>query len=297
MKDLEQLDHSIVEVKADLGSFGFFAHGSSRGLILGPLNAELRTGRDDHITLGIDSEGELVQVHRTIDGRKAWWETPESIHRWLSSLATTHTEQLAPRTLFEQNTYVISLGCLFIGYRLLESIFSFVGLFLRRVIFKGEVLRNGDQVVRVKFEIDERRVIWLRAVLEKIFVDISMFLRILPPNVLRRVPSSAAKIFLVNDFERLRDDTGILIGPSHVGLVSIDSRGRVKYLSLRALVMLIQTAEERLPIGKVSQMGQRSDNGQGFRIDIRVKNPSEPSRRLPPSTSESLHPANLSSCD
>src|SRR5207245_269149 len=95
------------DLKLSTGKKEYFLSRNPRGFVFGPRSPELKSGLDDHLTTGEDRQGKF-QIHRTVDKRKVWWHTEDSMRAEFQRVWTAHSKRIKPEILDKSGTHVIS---------------------------------------------------------------------------------------------------------------------------------------------------------------------------------------------
>lgn len=254
-KTLKKRKYSKVKASFSRDKNRFFFIGSLRGFIIGPRDKELKSGNDDHLTIGMNQNGNIHQIHRTIDGKKAWWRTSESLQEDLQNFWISHSKKIDTIDLTQPNSYIISWNRLFIGINIIASFISFFTGLLRRKIEKIEANQLKNNTIRIEAGIDKPRAIHL---INSLRLPLSLAITpivIIPNYVWTKILKRILKIFLINpsDHHRLSHDLGIVISPKKMGLIR--SKGnQLSFISYQDIQELFSKVEKELPLGKLSNI-------------------------------------------
>lgn len=243
---------------------GVFARGTSEGWVIGSRNPDHKKGCDDHLTLVV-REGELKEVHRTVDNRKDWSRRAGTFDAELNKLLTEGSETLDTSELLSSpDTFIVSWARASIAMRLLEQIGGVGAWIIGHRFLKLEVARGGNrEVITVRFD---------HARLEQ---SIHQYQRIVTPFlplvsfVLRRVGMKMVKragSLLLTSPEELTQsgDVGFIISPSRIGILSpsaMSGKSKLSYLPLAAMVEKYEGIESSLPFGRLSDLGSLLKDG------------------------------------
>ena len=235
---------------------GFFARGTVDGWVLGSRNPKHKLGRDDHVTLVI-RDGDLREIHRTVDGTKHWSRTAGRVEEELRNLLASDVQVLESSELRSANTYIASLTRLAVVMRLLEGIGGLGAKVIGRRFLKLHVKKEegGREVVTIEVDWSglERLMAIGRRAAAPFSRPTSFFLSRIGPKFVRRL----GKLVLIDPltFENREGDTGFLASATRAGLLSpSEVKGRLSFLPLKSILERYEELERSLPFGKLGEL-------------------------------------------
>ncbi len=251
------------------GKQKFFVRGSTRGLVFGSRNQELMSGGDDHLTVGVNAQGDFVQIHRTVDDRKVWWHTAESIQAEFKRFLRSHSEEIDESELRQPNAYVISLTRVSIVFSIMNTLTTIGISLFTRLVSVYNVSRLNDKEITVVAGVDKSKAASLMRGLLPPVVLPARLLRLLPKHVLYRMARNVLSLFLIRpkNLRRLKEDTGILLTRDRSGLLTMNRDDGLSFISFSALAELYNNVEKNLQLGKLSELG---NFGEEITFDVLI---------------------------
>jgi len=268
-------DRSNYKFRISNGDRGFFLNGSPKGLIIGPLSDEMKSGLDDHLTVGIDEREEFDQIHRKIDGKEIWRLTPESLGAEFHRFWASNSESLNPTHLDQPNSYIISWNRAAVILALMTTLFTFFSRLFRFLFVKTEMVRKKDNAYEIAPKVNKRRVERVLLALVLPLGGLFRLLGMIPETKKQRILKGLLKRFLINptDYRRLENDWGFWISPKKMGLLRLGEKKGLKFIPVSAFAELYQKIEKSVPFGKLSEVGSFEE---GTVIGLEVKGSKAP---------------------
>jgi len=227
--------------------------------VAGPL---LGPWTNDMVTLGLEDNGDLRLVHRSIGAAEVWRHTPQTLQAEVDSFLANNMSKIAWADLSGPKTYLLSIyrrGA--VGSALFAPI-EVPLMFLAR----HAVMRSNDE--GTEFTFDEKKAEhFAKSVARSPFALLLKALSRLPPRVWLTIGKRVFKFFVVNpqDRQAVEDDICLLVSPGRVGIVFGSKGEEPSFMPADSLTGLASRVEQSLPFGKFSPLSGSVGPGTSLR--------------------------------
>lgn len=248
------------EILSPDGDKGLFIAAASSGFVAGPLSGPWT---NDRITVGLQPEGNLKLVHRSIGASELWRHDPVSLQAEVESFLANNISEVDWKELSGPQTYLFSV------YRrgiLLSAIFKLLeapSMFLMWHLVVSSDARGKE------FVFEQRKVEHFAKSLQRFpLPSILRFVARVPPKAWLPIGQRVFRFFLMDprNHERVVHDICFLVSPNRVGLVFAGKGERPAFLPVEAVTEAYHRIEMSLPFGKFSEFTDIMKPGVRFRV-------------------------------
>jgi len=254
------LERKRFEVRDASGEKGLFVAEASSGFVAGPLSGPWS---NDRVTVGLEENGDLRMVHRSIGTSEVWRHTPLTFQAEVDSFLANNVKRIEWSDLSGPQTYLFSV------YRKGMVVSSLLSLFEIPLMFiaKHLVMRSNSDGTEIVFD-KKKAEHFVNSIRRSPVPFLLKALFRLPPKVWSNLGQRVFKFFLVDSEDKaaVGNDVCLLVSPGRVGLVWASSEESPSFMSADSLFELAGRIESNLPFGKFSAISDSMGVGTTFRV-------------------------------